>query len=121
MSETHLERVRRICLGLPEAAEKEAWGAPTFRIRKRLFAMYHDNHHGDGRIALWVNAPEGAQGMLVEAAPERIFVPPYMGPSGWIGLHLDRMDDAEVEVHVRQSYLLAAPKRLVKQLEEDGS
>lgn len=83
-----------------------------------MFAMYHDNHHGDGRIALWCNAPPGIQGVLVEAEPERFFVPPYMGPSGWVGLHLDRMDDLEVEIHVRESYRLVAPKKLLAQLDD---
>jgi len=117
MPDPHLERARRICLALPEATEKEAWGNPTFRIRKRLFAMYHNNHHGDGRIALWLNAPPGVQGMLVEAEPERFFVPPYMGPSGWVGLHLDRCEDTEVEMHVLQSYRMVAPKKLLALLD----
>jgi hypothetical protein len=114
MSQDHLERVRRVCLALPEATEKIAWGEPTFRVKDKLFAMYADatNHHGGGRDCLWCHAPAGAQEMLVAAEPERFFVPPYVGKSGWVGLVLDRVQDLELEVHVRQAYLVVAPKKL---------
>lgn len=112
MSKDQLARVRRICLALPEATEKEAWGAPTFRVRKKMFAMYVNNHHNDGRIALWLKAPPGAQGQLVASAPDRFFVPPYVGTQGWIGLHLNQNDDAAVENCVREAYRLVAPKKL---------
>ena len=84
-----LSRIRRICLALPETHEKEAWGAPTFRVRGRLFVMYVDNHHGDGRLAIWCNAPPGAQDALVAAQPAHFFIPPYVGPQGWLGVRLD--------------------------------
>jgi hypothetical protein len=84
-----LERARAICLSLPDTTEKEAWSAPTFRVKKKMFAMFVNNHHGDGRIALWLSAPPGSQELLVEADPERFFVPPYQGPFGWIGVRLD--------------------------------
>ncbi len=115
-----LKRVRDICLALPEASEKEAWGRPTFRIRgKKMFAMYMDNHHDDGRLALWVNAPPGEQDLLIEADPDGFFVPPYMGPSGWVGLRLDReVDWDEVADLVLESYRMAAPKKLIAMLEE---
>jgi len=85
-----LARIRRICLALPEATEKEAWGAPTFRVRDRIFVMFVNNHHGDGRLAIWCNADRDAQVALVDADPRRFFVPPYVGPRGWIGIRLDR-------------------------------
>lgn len=108
-----LARVRRMCLALPEAHEKIAWGAPTFRVRDRQFAMLLDNHHGDGRLALWCKAPPGAQESLVGADPERFFVPPYVGPSGWLGIHLDRgLDWGVIAGLVRDGYLEAAPQRL---------
>ena len=67
-------RVRKLCLGLPEATEKQAWGRPTFRVRgKKMFAMYMNDHHGDGRVALWLNAPPEAQDAVVESDPERFF------------------------------------------------
>ena len=85
-----LARVRKICLALPETSEKIAWGAPTFRVRKKLFVMFADNHHGDGRIAIWCNAPPGSQQALVASDPEHFFVPPYVGCYGWVGIRLDR-------------------------------
>lgn len=107
-----LDRVRRICLSLPEATEKIAWGAPTFRAKGKMFAMFMNNHHGSERIELWLHAPPGAQGMLVESDPERYFVPPYQGPSGWIGLYVDLFDDAEIEQHAIEAFCVVAPKKL---------
>lgn len=109
-----LERVRRICLSLPEATERVAWGEPTWRVRKRLFAMYADNHHGDGRVALWCNAPLGVREALVAGHPDRYFVPPYVGVKGWIGIVLDRVDDAGLRAQVVQSYAMAAPGKLLR-------
>jgi len=104
------ERLRRICLALPEAAEVEAWGDPTYRIRNKIFAM---EKRGDGRLSVWCKAPEGSQQVLTGADPERFFVPPYVGPKGWIGIRLDRRPDwAEVETLIRRSYRLIAPKKL---------
>ena len=103
-------RLRTICLALPEATEKEAWGDPTFRVRDRIFAM---EKRGDGRVSLWCKAPEGSQIVLVGADPERFYVPPYVGHKGWIGMRLDRKPDwKEVAVVVRRSYRLIAPKKL---------
>ena len=113
MARDPLPRVRKLCLGLPEATEKEAWRRPTFRVRSKMFGMYMNNHHDDGRIALWCKAPPGGQAELVKADPERFFVPPYMGPSGWIGVRLDRQVDwGIVQDLVEESYRLVAPKRL---------
>ena len=115
-----LERVRDLCLALPEATEKEAWGAPTFRIRNKLFAMFADDHHKDGRIALWCHAPEGIQAVLVGADPVKFFKPPYVGPKGWIGIELDRIEDSELEGLVRQAYLMVAPKKLKALVEQES-
>ena len=117
-----LKRVRRLCLALPEATEKEAWGGPTFRVRdKRMFAMYMDNHHGDGRVALWLNAAPGVQDDLVESDPQCFFVPPYMGPSGWVGVRLDRRPDwAFIAELVETAYRMVAPKKLVARLEDEA-
>jgi predicted DNA-binding protein (MmcQ/YjbR family) len=84
-----LARVRKICLGFPETHEKEAWGAPTFRVRGRMFAMFADNHHSDGRVAIWCNAPPDAQRAAVQDDPINFFIPPYVGRGGWIGVRLD--------------------------------
>ena len=109
----YIARVRRICFALPEVEEKEAWSSPTFRVKGKMFAMYFYNHHGDGRIALWLKAPPGVQEMLVEAAPDKFFIPPYQGPFGWIGVHLDRCEDDEIASHVREAYRMVAPKKLL--------
>ena len=109
----HLARVRRICLALPEAIEKTAWGAPTFRVGKgRIFAMFADDHHGDGRIALWFHSKRDSQQLLVESDPHRFFVPPYVGPGGWIGVHVDRSNDAILEDCAWRAWCGVAPARL---------
>src|SRR5919202_4776336 len=84
------DRLRAICLALPEATEKEAWGDPTFRVRDKIFAM---EKRGDGRISVWLKAPNGFQEVIVAANPESCFVPPYVGHKGWIGLRLENAPD----------------------------
>lgn len=118
MADEMLERVRRICLALPEAAEQEAWGEPTFRIRKKIFAMYANagNHHGAGQNAVWLKAPIGVQEMLVRSAPETYFVPPYVGVKGWIGVVLDAVEEGELREQVMQSYCMIAPRKLAAQV-----
>jgi hypothetical protein len=110
MPEEPSDRLRVICLGLPEAEERETWGAPTFRVRDRIFAM---ERRGDGRVSLWCKAPMGSQTILIGADPERFFVPPYVGHKGWVGMRLDSAPDwGEVAALVKRSYRLTAPKRL---------
>lgn len=114
MAKSPADRLRAICLALPEAMEKEAWGDPTFRVRDRIFAMFKQ---GDGRPSLWCKALPGSQTVLVGADPERFFVPPYVGHRGWVGMRLDRRPDwNEVAELVRRSYRLTAPKRLAGRL-----
>ena len=106
-----IDKLRKICLALPDATEKQAWGEPTFRVRGRMFAMYANNHHGDGRIAVWCKAPLGFQSMIVGVAPKRFFVPPYVGINGWVGVRLDlEVDWKEVASVVEQGYQMAAEK-----------
>ena len=115
MTPRGLSRVRRLCLALPDAHEVEAWGEPTFRVRNRLFAMYAaaGNHHGTGSAAVWCKAAPGNQQLMVRAAPDRFFVPPYVGPSGWVGVWLDvRTDWAELAGLLADGWRLVAPKRL---------
>ena len=105
-----IDRLRAICLTLPETTETEAWGDPTFRVRGKIFVM---EKRGDGRISLWFKAPEGSQTILVGADPGRFFVPPYLGSKGWVGMRLDDDPDwGEVAALVGRSYRLIAPKRL---------
>lgn len=114
----HLARLRRICLALPEAHEKLAWGAPTFRVNNKLFVHYRNNHHGDGRIAAWCKSVPEVQMDLVELDPELFFVPPYVGPSGWVGVRLDRKPEwPAVSNIVEDAYRLVAPKRLLLKLD----
>ena len=111
-----LTRLRKLCLALPEAHEVEAWGEPTFRVRNKMFATYAsaDSHHGAGRAAVWCKAAPGNQDLMVRAAPQRFYVPPYVGPSGWIGVWLDDGTDwAELAELLRDSWRLTAPKRVV--------
>ncbi|MEP7324662.1 MAG: MmcQ/YjbR family DNA-binding protein, partial [Gemmatimonadota bacterium] len=111
-----LTRLRKLCLALPQAHEVEAWGAPTFRVKNKLFAMYAEagNHHGAGREAVWLKAAAGNQAIMVGAAPRKFFVPAYVGPSGWVGVWLDRrVNWKELEDLLEDSYRLVAPKRLL--------
>ena len=115
MAPRPLLRLRRLCLALPEAHEQEAWGEPTFRVRKKLFAMFASgaNHHGGGRHAVWCKAGPGNQEIMVRFKPDRFFVPPYVGPSGWIGIYLDGdVEWDEVGELLRDSYRLIAPRKL---------
>ncbi|HEU5476861.1 MAG TPA: MmcQ/YjbR family DNA-binding protein [Gaiellaceae bacterium] len=111
-----LETVRGICLALPEASERPSHGEPTFFVGgKRSFATVWDSHHGDGRFALLCAAPAGMQAALVEADPERFFVPPYVGHRGWIGVRLDRgFDRDEIAGIVEDAYAEVAPTKLVE-------
>jgi hypothetical protein len=120
MAPNPLVRLRKVCLALPEAHEVEAWGEPTFRIRNKLFAMYAraDSHHGAGRAAVWCKAAAGNQAAMVQADPDRFFVPPYVGTSGWIGIRLDADTDwKELAELMHDAYRLVAPKRFLAALD----
>ena len=110
-----VERLRAVCLALPEVTEKVSHGSPSWFVRK-MFVSYVGYHHGDEHLALWVAAPEGAQEEMVAAEPDRFFVPPYVGHRGWIGLRLDVEPDGpdwdEVREVVTDAYRHIAPKRL---------
>lgn len=116
-SEKHLRRVRRICAALPEAIEKPSHGEPTFFVRKKVFAMFANNHHHDGHLAVWLPAPIGIQEMLIASSPEKFFKPPYVGGRGWIGVELNRVSDEELDFHLRQAWRLIAPKKLQTAIE----
>jgi hypothetical protein len=88
--EALIDRVRKIALALPDAEEKLSHGAPAFFVRGRLFATVDNNHHGSGHVAVWCNAPPGAQESLVEGDPKYFFRPPYVGVKGWLGIRIDR-------------------------------
>jgi len=111
-----LERIRTICLALPQTSERLSHGAPTFFVRgKRAFLMVMTNHHGDGRFAIWCAAPEGMQQALVDADSEKFFVPPYVGHRGWLGVRLDRLLDwDELTGIVEDAFAEVAPRTLVE-------
>jgi hypothetical protein len=111
-----LAKLREICLAFPETSERLSHGAPTFFVReKRSFLMVLTNHHGDGRFAIWCAAPDGMQKMLVEADPERFFVPPYVGHRGWLGVRLDRgIQWDELTGIAEDAYANVAPAKLVE-------
>ena len=113
-----LNRVRKICLALPETTEKEAWGAPTFRVRDKLFCHFRDNHHGDGRIALWCKSTHDEQDLLVESQPSVFFIPAYVGPSGWVGIDLDSPDWALASEILTNAYRMNASKRQIELLDK---
>jgi hypothetical protein len=117
-----LARIREICLSLPETTERLSHGAPTFFVRgKRSFLMVLTDHHGDGRFAIWCAAPAGMQAMLVDADPERFFVPPYVGHRGWLGVRLDRgIHWDELAGIAEDAYADVAPANLVAQLADAG-
>lgn len=115
MPTSPLDRLRAVCLALPEAHEVEAWGAPTFRVKNKLFAMYAapENHHGAGRHGAWLHCAPENQRALVAMDPSRYFVPPYVGKSGWVGVWIDKRPRwVEVERLVRDAYKRVAPKPL---------
>ena len=117
---TPLERARAVCMALPEATERLSHGSPTWFVAgKKTFVMYLDDHHGDGRLALWCAAPAGVQQQLVDEEPERFFVPPYVGHRGWVGVRLDRSPDwAEIAQIVEDAYRTVAGARHLKLLGE---
>jgi hypothetical protein len=107
-------------MAMPEVTERLSHGAPTFFVRgKKTFVMFLNNHHGDGRVAMWCAAPPGVQRQLVDEEPERFFVPAYVGHRGWLGVRLDvAIDWDEIAQIVEDAYRCVAPTRLVAQLDD---
>src|SRR5215469_1294907 len=112
-----LQRLRKICMALPETTEKLSHGEPTFFAGgKRVFAMLSNNHHNDGHVAVWIPAPPGLQEALVQEAPRVYYRPPYVGVKGWVGIELERIGDDELAAHVLQAWTMVAPKKLLAAL-----
>jgi hypothetical protein len=110
--ETLIAQVREIAMALPDVTEKLSHGEPAFFVKKRLFAMMDNNHHGSGHVAVWCNAPPGAQDALVAAEPKHFFVPPYVGKGGWVGMRLDSgLKAAAVADILRQAHATTAVKK----------
>jgi hypothetical protein len=117
MNEVWLERLRAICLVLPEAVEDAGGvGSPSFKVRDKIFAMHHPMN---GRSSMWCKAPAGAQDVLVGSNPDQFFVPPYVGHHGWVGVWLDGEPDwGFVTNLIEDSYRMTAPKRLRALMDE---
>ena len=109
-AEEHLKRVRRLCLALPGSWEKLSHGEPTFFMGKRVFAMFSNNHHNDGHLAIWLPATPGAQEELVQTEPKKFFRPAYVGAKGWIGVELPAIDDEELSLHIHEAWRIVNAK-----------
>jgi hypothetical protein len=114
-----LASIRKIIAAWPETDERISHGSPTFWGGKKTFASFHDNHHGDGRVALWVKSDKDTQEGLTSANPKLFFIPPYVGPSGWLGVCVDGSIDWDVVAGLLEDgYRAVAPKRALKLLDE---
>jgi len=107
---TQLRRLRRLCLAIPGTIEKLSHGEPTFFTPKRVFAMFSNNHHSDGHIAVVLPAGPGVQQALIEEAPTVYYRPPYVGGAGWVGVELARVDDNQLGSLVREAFQIIAAK-----------
>jgi hypothetical protein len=110
------ERVRTICLGFPAAEEKLSHGAPSFHVRGKMFLTFVDNHHGDGRVAVWCKSTLDEQKRLVASDPERFFVPPYVGVGGWVGVRVEgpKTDWIDLSLLVEEAWRAVAPPRIAR-------
>jgi hypothetical protein len=109
------DTLKRLALALPEATEQETWGTPTFRVRKKIFAML-----AEGEREAWVKSTHDEQRALTQMDPETFFVPPYVGPSGWVGVRFRTVDRDEMRELLTEAWRLTAPKRLIAAFDEDG-
>lgn len=114
------QAIRELLLAMPDTEEIRTHGTPTFKAAGKTFAYFTLNHHGDGRAALWLAAPKDAQANFVALDPEAYFVPPYVGPRGWLGIDLGSLTDwTEVTARAREAWVNVVPGRLVDQLPDD--
>jgi hypothetical protein len=107
---TQLKRLRRLCLSIAGTMEKISHGEPTFFTPKRVFAMFANNHHDDGHVAVWLPAGAGVQDALIEEAPQIFFRPPYVGSAGWIGVEMAGIDDDWLGSLIREAFDLVSAK-----------
>ncbi len=115
-SDAAYEHVRRICLGFPAAEEKLSHGAPSFHVRGKMFLTFVDDHHGDGRLAVWCKSTLEEQRRLVASEPGRFYVPPYVGVKGWLGVRVDgtHADWIELAILVEEGWRSVAPPRVLR-------
>ena len=111
------QAVREVCLTLPETTEVISHGAPDFRVVGKTFATYMINHHGDGHLALWLRMPAGSQEYYIQNDPQYFYLPPYVGPKGWLGVDLDKgLSWLTIAELVQTAYVEVAPKSLTTDL-----
>jgi predicted DNA-binding protein (MmcQ/YjbR family) len=112
------QAIQRLCLAFPATEELISHGMPNYRVQGgKVFATYAENHHGDGRIALWLNTPAAMQDEYTRAEPRHFFKPPYVGPAGWLGVRLDvGIAWARIAPLVRAAYERVAPAKVAAQL-----
>ncbi len=112
-----LAMVRSAALQLPETSERPSHGGPAFFIRdKKCFVMFLDDHHDDGRLAIWCAAPDGVQAEMIETEPDRFFRPPYVGHRGWLGVHLIEIRQEELDAIVLDAFRTVAPPTVLRLL-----
>jgi predicted DNA-binding protein (MmcQ/YjbR family) len=119
-SDATVERLRKICLALPEANERVSHGEPTwFAGKGKVFAMLDDHHHGAPHLSVWLPQPRGVQEALIREDSARFFRPAYVGGKGWVGVVLDEKPDwKRVARLVRDAYVFVAARKLVAALDE---
>jgi predicted DNA-binding protein (MmcQ/YjbR family) len=119
MPRTIPEAVHELCLSLPDTEVVSRHGAPNFKVKGKTFAMYVLNHHGDGRVALWLHSPPGVQELYTGFDPDSYFVPPYVGVKGWLGMELNRnLDWNEIQARVREAWEHVSPSSPAVPLDE---
>src|SRR6267142_7215750 len=111
-----IERVRRICLSLPETWEKISHGEPTWFVGKKIFAAFSNNHHNDGHVAVTIPAAIGIQEMLIQRNPKTFYRPPYVVGRGWVGIEVKQVSDKELALHIQEAWRLIAPQKLIELL-----
>ena len=119
--ERTLARLSDLCLALPEASCERGGNHASFRVRKKVFAYFLNDHHGDGIVSLCWKAELGENEELAAAAPKRFYVPAYIGHRGWAAVRLDLgpVDWDEIGDFVRASYCAVAPKKLAAQVADE--
>lgn len=118
-----LSKLTKFCLALPEASRQTMGRHAGFYVRKKTFAYFLDDHHGDGIVGMNCKVLPGDNARLIASNPEKFYMPAYVGPKGWVGLRLDRgaIDWDEVQELVTHSYRLVAPKRLGSMVPDPGA
>jgi hypothetical protein len=119
-TQERFDRLSAICLGLPQAMREDQGSHASFKVGKKIFAYYLNDHHGDGIVSICCRVLPGDNVRLIAANPRKFHMPAYIGPRGWVGLRLDRptVDWTEAKELLLASYMQTAPKKLLALLED---